>query len=71
MTTSQLRSRRAYALATLAQADLSDSRRNAVEAGLARLDAKLTARCSDCGRHLEAAESIANGIGPVCAHKAS
>ena len=71
MTTSQMRSRRAYALATLAQADLCASRRSAVEAGLARIDAKLGARCGRCGRHLEAVESVASGIGPVCAHKAA
>jgi len=30
---------------------------------------KLTGSCGRCGRHLEDEESIANGIGPVCAQK--
>ncbi len=71
MTTSTLRSRQAYCVATLAQADLSPARRQTVESKLATITTALAARCSHCGRHLEAAESIANGIGPVCAHKAA
>ena len=30
---------------------------------------KLTGTCGVCGRHLEDAESIARGIGPVCASR--
>ena len=58
-------------MTTLAEENLSAGRRSVIEAQLAKIDAKLAARCSSCGRHLEAAESVAAGIGPVCAHKAA
>lgn len=68
MSTATLRARQRYAVDTLA-GDLAPGRRAVIEASLARINGRLGVRCASCGRALEAAGSVAAGVGPVCAHK--
>lgn len=68
MSTATLRARQRYAVNTLTTS-LVPARRAVIEASLARINGRLGVRCTSCGRTLEAAGSVAAGVGPVCAHK--